>query len=504
MVLAVIVGLALGFIGAMRPALAAPGASATPVADAVSTAARHYGVPPDLLTAIGWTQTHLDSRGGRRSGDNGYGVLDLSASSGALSRAAALTGRPVSTVQSDDAANIGGGAALLSELAYRLHLARVDRADISAWYAVVEHFSGARESAAAQAYATEVYQTLADGVAATLPSGERISLAPHPGLATRPTRTAGGPQPLAVAPDAGAGPDCTSCGYYPASTNNYSAADRPVDGNRIRYIIIHDTESSWASAINWFQNPAAQVSAHFVVSRSGYIGESVRPKNIAYHAGNWDYNVHAIGVEHEGYAHSPGWYTDAEYQASARLVRSLAIRYGVPMDRTHIIGHYQVPDQANGHTDPGPYWNWDYYMSLVRQGATPQQVRGIRADVTTDFTGDGAADISLFRPSTGQWVVRHRTTLQYGRAGDIPVPAHWVSRSYATFALYRRATGVWSFHNHPSLSFGGQQGDAPVPADYYGTRLRQGRDLPPQQRDVVFPARAERAVRAAGRHRGAC
>jgi len=179
--------------------------------------------------------------------------------------------------------------------------------------------------------------------------------------------------------------------------------------------------------------------------------------------------VHAIGVEHEGYAYSPGWYTTAEYQASARLVRALAIGNGVPMDRAHIIGHYQVPNQANGHTDPGPYWDWDYYLSLVRQGATPQQLRGIRADVTTDFTGDAAAHISLFRPSTGQWVVRHRTTVQYGRAGDVPVPAHWVSRSYATYAIYRRASGVWSFHNHASLTYGGEQGDIPVPADYYGT-----------------------------------
>ena len=65
------------------------------------------------------------------------------------------------------------------------------------------------------------------------------------------------------------------------------------------------------------------------------------------------------------------------YQASAALAASICQRYGVPMDRNHVIGHYQVPDPNNvgeyggsgHHSDPGPYWDWTYYMSLAQADA---------------------------------------------------------------------------------------------------------------------------------------
>jgi hypothetical protein len=47
------------------------------------------------------------------------------------------------------------------------------------------------------------------------------------------------------------------------------------------------------------------------------------------------------------------------------------------MDRTHVIGHYQVPDPTDPtkfggidhHTDPGPNWDWTTYMALAQQYA---------------------------------------------------------------------------------------------------------------------------------------
>ena len=103
----------------------------------------------------------------------------------------------------------------------------------------------------------------------------------------------------------------------------------------------------------------------------------VREKDIAWHAGNWDYNTAAIGIEHEGYAWTPGFYTTAMYQTSAHLAASLCQRYGVPMDRSHVIGHAEVADPNNPgqfggaghHTDPGPYWDWNTYMSLAQDYA---------------------------------------------------------------------------------------------------------------------------------------
>jgi hypothetical protein len=95
--------------------------------------------------------------------------------------------------------------------------------------------------------------------------------------------------------------------------------------------------------------------------------------DVAWHAGNSWWNLHSIGIEHEGWAGRRG-FTESEYRASAQLVAYLAHRWSIPLDREHIIGHNEVPNPyrpgwfggANGHTDPGMYWNWGHYMHLVR------------------------------------------------------------------------------------------------------------------------------------------
>lgn len=97
--------------------------------------------------------------------------------------------------------------------------------------------------------------------------------------------------------------------------------------------------------------------------------------------------MHSIGIEHEGFAASGGsWYTEQMYQSSAKLVRYLAKKYNIPMDRQHIIGHDQfasISPQRNAqmHTDPGPYWDWDHYMRLL--GAPVQQTAPNNSDVVT-------------------------------------------------------------------------------------------------------------------------
>lgn len=90
----------------------------------------------------------------------------------------------------------------------------------------------------------------------------------------------------------------------------------------------------------------------------------VLDKDVAYHAGNWEYNTLSIGIEHEGYANDPDWvFSEEMYEKSASLVRWLCDQYDIPKDRAHIIGHNQV---LSTKSDPGRYWNWNYYMDLIR------------------------------------------------------------------------------------------------------------------------------------------
>jgi len=152
-----------------------------------------------------------------------------------------------------------------------------------------------------------------------------------------------------------------------APSPNYTAAKRPDDLS-VRYVVIHDTEGGCAASLNWLLNPNAGGSAHFLVCQDGTVYQLVRVHDIAWHAGNWYVNQHSIGIEHEGYRDSGG-YTLAQYTASAAIVRAVVRMAGVAImtDRNSIFGHENVPHAT--HTDPGPLWDWRYYMSLVREGA---------------------------------------------------------------------------------------------------------------------------------------
>ena len=112
----------------------------------------------------------------------------------------------------------------------------------------------------------------------------------------------------------------------------------------MRFVVIHDTEVSYDGTIAEFQNPLAYVSAHYVTrSSDGEVTQMVPTKNVAWHAGNWWVNTHSVGIENEGYAlEGNEWFTDALYRSLARLTRYTADRYGIPLDREHIIGHDQV------------------------------------------------------------------------------------------------------------------------------------------------------------------
>jgi N-acetyl-anhydromuramyl-L-alanine amidase AmpD len=174
--------------------------------------------------------------------------------------------------------------------------------------------------------------------------------------------------PAVLLPAAPAGAQAQAVDYplaewQPASTSNSTDSNRPA-GYPVNYVIIHVTQETYASTLSIFQNPQKKVSAHYVVrSSDGHIAQCVREADIAWHAGNWDYNPRSIGIEHEGWVDQPAYFTNALYEQSARLTASVCDRYGIPKDRAHIIGHFEVP--GTDHTDPGPNWDWVRYIRLV-------------------------------------------------------------------------------------------------------------------------------------------
>ena len=217
-----------------------------------------------------------------------------------------------------------------------------------------------------------------------------------PGLGVLPLIIAFTPTGASAASSA----DYPLAAWVPASASNYTVANRPHD-YPVDMIVIHDIEGSSSSAIRVFQDPNRHGSAQYVVSYHGNVTQMVAEQNIAWHAGNWDYNTRSIGIEHEGYAYTPGLYTVPEYRESAKLAGSICSRWGVPMDRKHVIGHYQVPDPdhpglfggSDHHTDPGPYWNWTYYMTLARYYANSLPSPPHMVLDATAYSGDRSATV---------------------------------------------------------------------------------------------------------------
>ncbi|GHE31361.1 MULTISPECIES: N-acetylmuramoyl-L-alanine amidase [Streptomyces] len=151
--------------------------------------------------------------------------------------------------------------------------------------------------------------------------------------------------------------------WVAASSSNYTASSRPTS-YPVDYVVVHVTQETYADTLKIFQDPKKQVSAHYLVrSADGHVAQCVREHDIAWHAGNWDYNTRSIGIEHEGWVDQPAYFTDALYERSARLTAALCDTYGIPKDRSHILGHTEVP--GADHTDPGSHWDWTRYIRLV-------------------------------------------------------------------------------------------------------------------------------------------
>ncbi|HYP23417.1 MAG TPA: PASTA domain-containing protein, partial [Actinomycetota bacterium] len=117
-------------------------------------------------------------------------------------------------------------------------------------------------------------------------------------------------------------------------------------------------------------------------------------------------------------------------------------------------------------------------------GEDEERGRGGRAPYWTssvasnDFDGDGAADLALFRPSTGAWHVRFGPgrvrTVDWARqrGNDVPVPGDYDGDGSTDFATWRPSDATWYVRYAGSKGHEvaelGRPGDVPVPGDYDG------------------------------------
>ena len=183
-----------------------------------------------------------------------------------------------------------------------------------------------------------------------------------------------------------------------ANSNNYSGSIDPFT------IAIHTIQGSYSSAISWFQNPNASVSAHYVVrSFDGQVTQMVCHKRKAWHLGTE--NPNAVGIEHEGYVENGlTWYSNAMYESSAALSRFICEEEGINSLQTYdqpgtdglkvlqhqchkVKGHQHFPNQS--HTDPGPDWDWERYYLLINPVPETDEILTASSSI---FYDSGGAD----------------------------------------------------------------------------------------------------------------
>lgn len=111
-----------------------------------------------------------------------------------------------------------------------------------------------------------------------------------------------------------------------------------------------------------------RVSAHLLIRRDGKVHQYVPFDQRAWHAGVSCFagrercNDFAIGIELEGSVNQA--YTAAQYQQLAAVTRLLLDKYP-RLTAERITGHSDIAPQRK--TDPGPWFDWLYYRSLLSQ-----------------------------------------------------------------------------------------------------------------------------------------
>ncbi len=378
-----------------RIGLAGPHPDQAALETAFDAAAAEFDVPAAILKAVAFVESRWVHAG--PTVDFGYGLMHLVDNQDAqtLHEAAKLTGLSPETLKTDPLANLRGGAALIARYVRETVGEPTALAD---YWPALKRFTGLRPDVQA-IQAREYYRVLHAGASETNGLGMAVTLAPagvelsQLPVDSRPRRTESEDYGPAI--------------WNPADPSNYTtyrgaAIDRWVN----HYVGV----GTYAGAISWFKNPAANASAHFVIRKSdGEMTQMVRIAHRAWHCGTWNYR--SIGIEHEATPSNP-WPTSASSPMlinSAACCRYFCDLYGIPKTRTYIVGHNETP---NSYTSCPGALPWSVYMSLVTSGA-PQPdacccTGGSAAPAGMTTAADGTTNVA-------EWCIRDAQTLDVAR-----------------------------------------------------------------------------------------
>ena len=162
-------------------------------------------------------------------------------------------------------------------------------------------------------------------------------------------------------------------------------------------IVNHVAEGTYVGTVSWCCNKTSGVSCHYVSGKNGELDNLVDLNKAAWCNGTstesgakYDYrrstnrlvrerktnaNYYTISIEHEGYSYKDGKgaLTEKQYETVLKLHKELITKYNIPVDREHIVGHYEIAPKEKPNC-PGPQFPWDRLMSDLlawKNGSTP-------------------------------------------------------------------------------------------------------------------------------------
>jgi len=178
-----------------------------------------------------------------------------------------------------------------------------------------------------------------------------------------------------------------------------AVADRPSpnhdarpDGRTVDMLVLHYTGMRDAgSAIERLCDPAAKVSAHYLIDEDGAVLRLVDENRRAWHAGvahwqgNTDINARSVGIELVNPGHEFGYLPFPETQMTALvdLAQGIVARHAIPA--RNVVGHSDVAPRRK--RDPGELFDWRR-LADAGIGLWPEEADG-SGDVTEMLTAYG-------------------------------------------------------------------------------------------------------------------